>query len=110
METNTMTKAQVLKKLNKEGDTYKVKFTKETNGKTRVMKFTTEDMDDAHVNGGLSVQELTKDGRQWRSFKFKNIIELEPVKATAKPAATRAVKTPVVARKLALKAKPKARK
>ena len=99
-----MTKAQVLKKLNKESGAYKVTFIKETNGKTRVMKFTTEDMDDAHVPGGLAVQELTKSGSQWRSFKFKNVLELEPLHAKKAVATktTKAIKAPIVAKRTAI--------
>lgn len=93
-----MTKAQVLKKLNKESGAYKVTFVKETNGKTRVMKFTTEDMDETHVPGGLAVQELTKNGSQWRSFKFKNVLELEPIHAK-KAVATKTAKVPVSVRR-----------
>lgn len=95
-----MTKAQVLKKLNKESGTYKVTFLKETNGKTRVMKFTTDEMDENHVPGGLAVQELTKNGSQWRSFKFKNVLELEPIHAK-KVAPTKAIKTAIATKRVA---------
>lgn len=80
-----MTKSQVLKKISsKNGNLYKVTFQKESNGKTRVMKFTTEDMNEDHIPGGLSVQEVTKAGeRQWRAFKYKNVIDIEPVAAKA---------------------------
>lgn len=98
-----MTKSQVLKQINsKNGNLYKVTFQKETNGKTRVMKFTTEDMNDSHIPGALSVQEVTKSGdKQWRAFKYKNVIEIEPVatKATAKSAAKATVKSAAPAKR-----------
>lgn len=97
-----MTKSQVLKQINsKNGNLYKVTFQKETNGKTRVMKFTTEDMNDSHIPGALSVQEVTKSGNRWRAFKYKNVIEIEPVatKATAKSATKATVKSAAPAKR-----------
>lgn len=85
-----MTKSQILSKLKNQDETYKVTFTK-ANGKKRVMKFVTDEMDTNYIPGAITVQELTKDGDlQWRSFKVKNVLEIGPaVVKKAKAVATK---------------------